>query len=259
VLSGADLGVRVVTTADGLRADVYAPRDVSAGVRFSASLSNLTGWDYEQTPPSVTYSRSAPGRAPCTPGPAASPPPRRTSPTWRGAAGSSSYVDQRDEADAATNLQQAADDAVAQGIGTVALSVTVADTPAVAYGATGTSGTGSRCTSACPGRRPRRRGRPRPRGRVRRRRVRAGETITPAVGTSDAKAIRPGPTQKTLAKVAAGLARLTATSRETTCRTCTGRSRTDVAQAQWFRDAYAVPVRGVRPVVRERPAPGTWG
>jgi Siphovirus ReqiPepy6 Gp37-like protein len=59
VLSGADLGVRMVTTSDGLRADVYVPRDLSAAVRFSAALTNLVGWAYEQQPPSVTFAITA--------------------------------------------------------------------------------------------------------------------------------------------------------------------------------------------------------
>jgi Siphovirus ReqiPepy6 Gp37-like protein len=206
VLSGADLGVRLTTTGDGLRADVYAPRDVSDGVRFSASLTNLRGWDYEQTPPTVTYAIAA-GQ-----GDLRNRVRRRTDSTsvadlaWGRRI--ETYLDSRDEADVG-KLQTAADDAVAQGIGTVSLSVAVADTATAAFGVDW--GLGDRVTVhvGLPGG------------------VTAAtivdlvrevgfevdssgrETITPAVGTADAKAIRPGPTQKTLAKVATGLSRLT--------------------------------------------------
>jgi hypothetical protein len=130
-VSGADLGVRVVTTGDGLRADLYAPRDLTAGVRFSASLSNLTGWEYEQTPPTVTFAIAAgqgdlAGRT------------RRSRQSINAADLAwgrriEQYVDQRDEADP-TKLQTSADDTIAQGIGTTALSTTAADTPAATYG-----------------------------------------------------------------------------------------------------------------------------
>lgn len=206
VLSGADLGVRVVTTGDGLRADVYAPRDRSADVRFSASLANLTGWEYEQVPPTVTYAVAA-GQG------------NLRNRVRRVASSSSAadlawgrrieqFVDQRDEADAA-KVQQSAVDTIAEGIGTVALSTTAADTEDRAYGRDW--GLGDRVTVhvGLPG------------GPTAATVIdlvrevafevdsRGRETITPAVGTSDAKAIRPGPTQKTLAKVATGLARLT--------------------------------------------------
>jgi hypothetical protein len=206
VLSGADLGVRVLTTGDGLRADVYAPRDLSAAVRFSASLTNLTGWEYEQVPPSVTYAIAAGqgnlrNRA------------RRVAQSVSAADLAwgrriEQFIDQRDEADT-TKLQQSAVDALAEGIGTVALSTTAADTPTSSYGVHW--GLGDRVTVhvGLPG------------GPTAATVVdlvrevafqvdsRGRETITPAIGTSDAKAVRPGPTQRTLARVAAGLARLT--------------------------------------------------
>jgi hypothetical protein len=205
VLSGADLGVRVVTTGDGLRADVYAPRDVSAGVRFSASLTNLTGWEYEQTPPEVTFAINAgPGQL------------RNRVRRYRQSTSPADlawgrrieqFIDSRDEG-SATVLQQGADDAIAEGVGTVALSTTAADTPAAAYGADW--GLGDRVTVhvGLPGG---------PTAATVIDLVRevafdvdgAGrEKIVPAVGTADAKAVRPGPTQQTLARVAAGLARL---------------------------------------------------
>jgi hypothetical protein len=206
VLSGADLGVRVVTTVDGLRADIYAPRDLSAGVRFSASLTNLIGWDYEQQPPSVTVAIAA-GQGDLA---------ARVRRSASSAAAADlawgrrieQYVDQRDEADT-TKLQATADDTVAQGIGAVSLSVNAADTGTAAYDVDWTLGDRVTVHVGVPGG------------------VTAAtivdlvrevaftvdssgrETITPAVGTSDAKAVRPGPTGQQLATVAAGLARLT--------------------------------------------------
>lgn len=130
-VSGADLGVRITTTPDGLRADVLSPPDVSAAVRFSAGLRNVTGWEYEQTPPSVTYAIAA-GQG-------------NLAARVRVASSSASaadtlwgrrierYIDQRDEADP-TKLQQAADDEIAQGIGSVLLTTDVADTPVAVYG-----------------------------------------------------------------------------------------------------------------------------
>lgn len=205
VLSGADLGVRLVTTADGLRADVYAPRDLSADVRFSASLTNLTGWDYEQMPPSVTFAISA------GPGTLHN---RVRKWTASSSAGDLAWgrrieqlLDNSGEDDPA-ELQQAAVDAVAQGIGTVSLATQTADSESQQYGVHW--GLGDRVTVhvGLPG------------GLTVAtvadlvREVafevdsKGREKITPAVGTAEAKAIRPGPTQKALAKVSTGLARL---------------------------------------------------
>jgi hypothetical protein len=206
VLSGADLGVRLVTTADGLRVDVYAPRDVSAGVRFSASLTNLTGWDLEQQPPSVTYAVAAgqgdlAGRV------------RRVAQTvdaddlaWLRRI--ERYVDQRDEADAAKVLQSAVDEVV-QGGGTTSLSIAATDTATARYGVGWTVGDRVTVHVGLPGG---------PTVATVVDLVRevafevdatGREKITPAVGTSDAKAVRPGPDRRRLAQVAAGLARLT--------------------------------------------------
>lgn len=206
VLSGADLGVRIITTGDGLRADLYAPRDVSAAVRFSASLTNLVGWDYEQAPPSATYVITAGqgnlrNRA------------RRVASTavaadlaWGRRV--ERYVDSRDEADL-TKLQTTANDELAQGAGTVSLSIDAADTATASYGDGWRLGDRVTVHVGVPG------------GVTAATVVdlvrevafdvddRGREKITPAVGTSDAKAVRPGPAQKTLAKVATGLARLT--------------------------------------------------
>jgi hypothetical protein len=205
VLSGADLGVRVVTTGDGLRADVYAPRDVSAGVRFSASLSNLTAWEYVQDPPAATYVIAA-GQG-------------NLRNRVRRVAQSVNVadlawgrrievlVDQRDEADVA-KVQQSAVDALAEGIGAVSLSTQVTDSPVAVYGRDWDLGDRVTVHVGLPGQ-------PAAATVVDLVRevafevdARGRETITPAVGTSDAKAVRPGPTQRQLARVATGLARI---------------------------------------------------
>jgi hypothetical protein len=206
VLSGADLGVQVVTTADGLRADVYAPRDLSSAVRFSASLANLTGWSYEQVPPSVTFAINAgPGTLH-----------NRVRKYAQSASAADlawgrrieQLIDSRDEG-SATNLQQGATDAIAQGVGTVSLSTETVDSPAVAYGTGWDLGDRVTVHVGLPGG---------PTAATVVDLVRevafevdssGREKITPAVGTADAAAIRPGPTQQALAEVASGLARLT--------------------------------------------------
>jgi len=206
VLSGADLGVRFVTTPDGLRADVYAPRDVSAGVRFSASLTNLTGWVLAETPPEVTHAIVAgqgdlAGRV------------RRVAATSNAADLAwgrriERYVDQRDEDDVA-KLQQAAIDEVLQGGGSTTLALEAQDGEAALYGRDWQLGDRVTVHVGLPGEltvatvvdlirevafdvNPD-----------------GSEKITPAVGTSDAQAVRPGPTQAAVARLAAGLAKLT--------------------------------------------------
>lgn len=205
VLSGADLGVRFVTTPDGLRGDVYAPRDVSAGVRFSASLRNLTGWEYEQQPPGVTVAISA-GQGDLRNRV------RRVSSSIRAADLAwgrriEQYVDQRDEADT-TKLQTSADDAIVAGIGTVSLTISAQDAAAQRYGVHWTLGDRVAVHVGLPDQ---------PTVATVTDLVRevafdvdgkGSEKITPAVGTSDAKAIRQGPTQAALADLAGDFARL---------------------------------------------------
>lgn len=206
VLSTVDVGVRLVTTADGLLCNLYAPRDVSAGVRFSTNLTNLTGWDLEQQPPTVTYAVCA-GQGDLHA--------RVRKVAQTSAAGDlawgrriEQYVDSRDEADQ-TKLQQNAVDAVVGGAGTTAVTLKATDSAAARYGVDWLLGDRVTVHVGLPGG------------------VTAAtvtdlvrevafevtgngrETITPAVGTADAKALRPGPTQRALTDVAAGLARLT--------------------------------------------------
>jgi Siphovirus ReqiPepy6 Gp37-like protein len=206
VLSGDDLGVRITSSNDGLLAEVYLPRQLSSQVRFSANLRNLTGWDLEETPPTVTCSIAA-GQGDL------SARVRRyvdsTNPLdLRWGRRIERYLDQRDEADT-TKLLQAAIDDVADGTGQVSLSIAASDTTSISYGDTWDLGDRVTVYVGLPGQ---------PAAAtivdlVREVAFSVGasgvETITPAIGTSDAKAIRPGQTQQQLARVAAGLARLT--------------------------------------------------
>jgi hypothetical protein len=205
VLSGADLGVRFTTTTDGLRVDVVAPRDVSAGVRFSASLSNLTGWDYEQTPPEVTVAVAA-GQGDLRNRL------RRVSSSVRAADLAwgrriERYVDQRDEGDTG-KLQAAADDEVASGIGTVSLSITAQDSAAQRYGVDWNLGDRVTVHVGLPGQQTVATVVDLVREVAFEVNPDGSEKITPAVGTSDAKAVRPGPTQAALARLAGDFARL---------------------------------------------------
>jgi hypothetical protein len=206
VLSGADLGVRIVSVGGGLRADIVAPRDLTAGVRFSANLTNLTGWTYTQQPPSVTVAIAA-GQGNLHA--------RVRRVTSSSNAGDLSWgrrieqlLDQRQESDT-TKLQQVAADAVAQGIGVASLSVKVTDTATAAYGRDYDLGDRVTAHVGLPGA---------PTAATIVDVIReiafdvdstGRETITPAVGTSDAKAILPGPSQRVLASLAAGFAQLT--------------------------------------------------
>src|ERR1043166_2834148 len=118
------------------------------------------------------------------------------------------YVDQRDAADT-TKLQLSADDEIAQGVGTIALSTAVTDTATAGYGDGWDLGDRVTVHVGLPG------------GLTVATVVdlireiafdvngSGAEQITPAVGTSDAKAIRPGPTQQELGRISAGLSRLT--------------------------------------------------
>jgi hypothetical protein len=189
-----------------VRADVYAPRDVSAAVRFSAPLTNLAGWDYQEEPPSVTFAVAA-GQGNLAARV------RRWSSSSRVADLAwgrriETYVDERNETDP-VKVQTSADDAVGTGAGTVSLAITAADTPSSTFGELWDLGDRVTVSVGLPG------------GATAATVVdlvrevafgvdsRGRETITPAVGTSDAKAVRPGPTQAALARVASGLARLT--------------------------------------------------
>lgn len=204
-LSGADPGVRIRSTADGLRCDVYAPRQLAGDVKFSADLSNLHGFTYTETAPTLTYAlvagqgdlRNRMRRAATSA--------RAEDLAWGRRI--ERYVDRRDEADAA-KLAQAAADAVVEGAGSVNLACSLSDSQAATYGLHW--GLGDRVTVyvGLPGR-------PKPVDVVDVVREieftvtsSGAETIRPAIGSHDAKAVRPTPTQASLARVGRALAGL---------------------------------------------------
>ena len=205
LLSGADLGVRLRSIADGLRFDVYAPRQLASSIRFSASLGNLTSWSYTETAPKSTYVVAAGQgdlhlrmrRAATSTDPLDTRWGRRIE----------SQLDRRDEADG-TVLAQAAVDALADGKGQVSLACTLTDSQAATYGRdwglgdqvtvyVGVPGESAFATVADV--------------------VReiafdvdnsGAEVITPAVGTADASSIFPSPSQQRLADIGDALRNL---------------------------------------------------
>lgn len=205
VASGVDLGVRVVSTVDGLRADVYLPNDKAGNIRFSADLSNLVGFEYTETAPSVTYALVA-GQGDLKARARASA--ISSSPLdLRWGRRIESYIDRRDEEDA-TVLAQAAADAVTEGQGQVSLSCTLTDSQAATYGRDWFLGDRVTVYVGLPGQ---------TKAQIVTDVVReiffdvantGAETVRPAIGTTDAKALRPNPTQAALARVSENLQQL---------------------------------------------------
>ena len=197
-LSTPNLGVRMTSTPDGLRADVYVPRDLSDQVRFSADLSNLEGFSYTQIPPSVTDAIVAGQgdlRARL----------RRTASTTnpldlRWGRRIERYIDRRDESDQA-QLTLYAQDAIAEGAGQVSLSCDLSDSQAARYGRDWNLG--DRITVYVGLRAFTKAAIVRDIVRQVEFEVRAdgAEKFRPAIGGTDASAQIPGPTQKTLAQI----------------------------------------------------------
>lgn len=205
--SGANLGLRMTSATGSLTATVVQPRDLTDTVVFSADLSNLAGFTYRETEPDVTHALSA-GQGDLhlrlrklvtTTDPLAL--------AW--GEQSWSYIDRRDTADVA-ELQKADDDALADGGPTVSLAVKLTDSQAATYGVDWGLGDALTVYVGLPGQT----------------KVTAVsdvcreiafsvdekglERLTPAIGTVDAKAVLPGPTQQKLTEVASGLSNLIA-------------------------------------------------
>lgn len=198
--SGEDLGVRVTSSAGQLLVDVVQPRDQTDAAKFSADMRNLVGFFYRETAPTVTHALSA--------GAGTLHARLRKLVVTTSALALSwgrqiwSYVDRSDTSDT-TELTQAAQDAIDQGPPTVSLTCTLADTQAAAYRKDYDLGDKVTVYVGLPGQR-----------------AAAAvvdvirqislsldntgkEVIRPAIGSYDAKAIRPTPTQQHLAAVAA--------------------------------------------------------
>ncbi|TKJ24370.1 siphovirus ReqiPepy6 Gp37-like family protein [Blastococcus sp. CCUG 61487] len=205
VVSGANLGVRMRAAPGQLTADVVAPRNLADDIRFSADLSNLAGIDYRITAPSLTHALAAGQgdlrlrlrRLAVTSDPLALAWGRQI---W-------SYIDRRDTAEVA-ELVQAAEDALADGGPTVSLAVTLLDTDAATYGRDWDVGDLVTVYVGLPGQ-----------TKVATvsdviREIRldvaasGAESIRPAIGSYDAKATVPTPTQQQLAAVGLSLAGL---------------------------------------------------
>jgi len=203
IASGADIGVRVTRTDTGLQASVVPSRDVADTVRFSTDLRNLAAYTFTRKAPTVTAAIAG-GQGDLTARAqrvAFSADPITTAwgrTIW-------TYVDQTD-ADTTAELDQSATEAVAEGAATVALTCTLRDTGAVAFGRDWNLGDKVTVYVGRPGQ---------PKAEV----VdvvreiaftygRSGESITPAIGTPDATALPSRVTQQTLNKIAARLAGL---------------------------------------------------
>lgn len=203
--SGADLGVRMTGAAGALTADIVAPRDLADSMRFSADLGNLVGLFYRETAPTVTHALAAGQgdlharlrKLAVTTDPLAL--------QW--AIQAWSYVDRSDTADA-TVLLQACTDAIAQGVPTVSLTATLTDSQAATYRTDWDLGDRITVYVGLPGQ-----------ATVATvsdvvRQIsltvdNAGkEVLQPAIGSYDAKAIIPTPTQQKLADAANALAGL---------------------------------------------------
>lgn len=203
--SGADLGLRFTSTAGTLTVDVVAPRDLTAAAQFSADLRNLVAFDYSEQAPTVTNALVA-GQGDLhlrtrslqiTTDPA----------TLAWGVQSWSYIDRRDTADT-TELAQAGLDELAQGGPTINLQTTLTDTQAATWRVDWDLGDRVTVRVGLPGQ-------VKPAvvaDLVRQISFDVGadgaEQIQPVIGSYDAKAIRPTPTQRQLAVVGSTLAGL---------------------------------------------------
>jgi len=198
VLSGVNLGVRVRPSPGALTVDIVRPRDLASLIRFSADLSNLGAIEYRETAATATHVVTA-GQGDLnarmrafatTTDPLATQWGRQV---W-------AYVDRRDTDDPA-ELLQAAQDALSEGGATVSLAVTLLDSDAATYGTDWD--VGDRVTVYVGVE-----GQPKPATVVDVIRevqfevdADGAETIRPAIGSFDAKAIVPTPTQQQLARI----------------------------------------------------------
>jgi chitodextrinase len=205
VASGANLGLRMTSTAGTLVADIVAPRDLGTSVRFSTDLSNLSTVDYRLSAPEVTHAVAAGQgdlhlrlrRMAVSVDPTVLSWGRQV---WR-------YVDRRDTADTAELLKAAGDAVIGGGAG-VSLAVTLLDSEAATYARDWQLGDRVTVHISRPGSSS----------------VATvtdvireiaftvdddgAETIRPAIGDYDAAAAIPTPTQEQLAEVGRALAGL---------------------------------------------------
>jgi len=207
VNSGANLGIRMSTSTGALVASIVVPSDKTDAVRFSADLRNLVGFSYREEAPTLTDSVAA-GQGDLH---------LRLRRTARATDSLFtqwgrqiwSYVDRRDTADT-TELATAATDALADGGPTVSLAVTLTDSEAATYGRDWDLGDAITVYVGLPDQQKVAEVADVVREIAFEIHSDGTEKITPAIGTPDAKAFLPTPTQKQLAEVGAGLSGLIA-------------------------------------------------
>lgn len=207
VASGQNLGLRITSAAGVLTASVVAPRDLASAVRFSVDLSNLVGYTYREEAPTATDAVAA-GQGDLHLRL------RRYAQTasvfaqswgvriWR-------YVDRRDTADLA-ELDEAAADALTDGDATVNLTVRLTDSQAATYRTDWDLGDKVTVYVAPPGFDPIATVADVIREVMLEVDQNGAETVTPAIGTFDAKAVIPTPTQKSLSRIGQALGGLIA-------------------------------------------------
>ena len=200
--SGEDLGVRITSAAGQLLVDVVQPRDLTDDIKFATDIRNLVGIFYRETAPTTTHAlangsgtlASRVRKLVVTTSALALAWGRQV---W-------AYVDRSDTSDL-TELANAAQDAIDQGVPTVSLTVRLTDTQAATYGKDWDLGDKVTVYVGLPGQ-----------TQVATvadvvRQVSLSvdntgkEIVQPAIGSYDAKAIRPTPTQEQLAAAVAGL------------------------------------------------------
>jgi Siphovirus ReqiPepy6 Gp37-like protein len=129
--AGGGLGVRVVQVGTSLQVQVYEPVDRSGTAVFGDSVGNLVEWSYELVAPSLTRaivggSGEGTGRVFVERGDTDG-----DETTWGLRA--ETFIDRRDTAISA-ELEQAGDEALADGGETLSLAIAPTDTAGLAYG-----------------------------------------------------------------------------------------------------------------------------
>lgn len=207
VASGANLGVRMSTTSGVLTADIVAPRNLAGTIRFSPDLSNVGSIEYVEGAPSLTHALAAGQGDLHTRLRALAVTSDPLSLQWGRQIWS--YIDRRDTAVAA-ELLQAAKDALADGGPTISLAMDLLDSEAATYGRDWDVGD---LVTAYVGR-PGQSKAATVSDVVREIRfdvdASGAERIRPAIGSFDAKATVPTPTQQQLAAVGRSLGNLIA-------------------------------------------------
>lgn len=205
VASGSDLGIRFTSTTGTLTVNIVQPRDLSGSAIFSPEFGNLDGWTFTEAAPTVTHALAAGAGdlharlrvLEVTTDP--------VSLSW--GEQDWSYIDEGTSSDT-TQLDQAALDAIAQGAATVNLTATLIDSPTARWRTDWDLGDKISIRVGLP----------------RQAKIAnvtdvvrqitfsvdstGAEKITAAVGSYDAKAVIPTPTQKQLTQVGRQLAGL---------------------------------------------------